>query len=143
MGCCFGFFMNPYQITWEDTVEFVPHVNKGRCIKVYDGDTITIAARWPYCTSPLYRFSVRLAGIDAAELKDKSPLAFKAKEHLSSLILGKEVVLKNVKKEKYGRLLASVYYNNLDVNQWMLDQKLAVPYDGKTKNIDAFEEIKT
>ena len=36
--------------------------------------------------------------------------------------------------EKYGRLLADVYVDNIHVNQWMLDNKYAVPYDGGTKH---------
>jgi len=34
----------------------VPPIKHGRVIKVYDGDTITVAARMPYPKSPLYRF---------------------------------------------------------------------------------------
>ena len=44
------------------------------------------------------------------------------------------MVLKNVSMEKYGRILADVYLGNLHLNQWMLDQKLAVEYDGGTKS---------
>jgi endonuclease YncB( thermonuclease family) len=46
----------PKNIDWNDTVPFVPPITKGRVIKVYDGDTITIAARLPHPKSPLYRF---------------------------------------------------------------------------------------
>uniref|UniRef100_A0A6C0BXJ5 Uncharacterized protein n=1 Tax=viral metagenome TaxID=1070528 RepID=A0A6C0BXJ5_9ZZZZ len=42
---------------------FIPPITEGRVIKCYDGDTITIAAFLPYKASPLYKFSVRLAGI--------------------------------------------------------------------------------
>ena len=30
-------------IVWSDTLQFIPPVNTGQVIKVYDGDTITIA----------------------------------------------------------------------------------------------------
>ena len=53
------------RITWDDTIQFVFPIYKGQVIKVYDGDTITIAAYMPYIdSSPLFRFSVRLNGID-------------------------------------------------------------------------------
>jgi hypothetical protein len=45
------------KIDWKNTVEFVPPVEKGIVIKIYDGDTITIASKLPYPSSPLYRFS--------------------------------------------------------------------------------------
>ena len=40
--------------------------------------------------------------------------------------MNKTVVLKNVKNEKYGRLLADVYVGDVHVNQFMLDNGLAV-----------------
>ena len=48
-----------YDIKWEDTVEFTFPITGGRVIKVYDGDTITIASKLPYEESPMYRLSVR------------------------------------------------------------------------------------
>ena len=35
------------RIEWKDTIPFIPPVDKGLVIKVYDGDTITIAAKLP------------------------------------------------------------------------------------------------
>ena len=43
------------------------------------------------------------------------------------------IALKNVKNEKYGRILADVYLDDLHLNKWMIDQHFAVEYDGKTK----------
>ena len=59
-------------IKWEDTVEFTFPIEGGRVIKVYDGDTITIASKLPFNDSPLYRLSVRLNGIDTPEIKGKN-----------------------------------------------------------------------
>ena len=47
--------------------------------------------------------------------------------------MNKEIILKNLKTEKYGRILADVYLDDLHLNQYMLDKKLAVKYDGGTK----------
>ena len=122
---------------WDNTVPFVPPITSGMVIKVYDGDTITIAAKLPYDESPVYRFQVRLAGIDCPEIKGpttvEKELAKKARDALSSIVMGKIVYLTNVGTEKYGRLLADVYYENLHINKWMLDNKYAYPYDGGTK----------
>ena len=104
---------------------------------MYDGDTITIAFRLPYEGSALYRSSVRLNGIDAPEIKgkneDEKKAAQIAKHALETLILEKIVTLKNIQTEKYGRILADVYIGDIHVNQWLLDHKLVVSYDGGTK----------
>jgi endonuclease YncB( thermonuclease family) len=42
--------------------------------------------------------------------------------------------LKNVKTEKYGRLLADVYIDQIHLNDYLLKKRLAVVYDGGTKN---------
>lgn len=125
-------------IDLKDTIKFVPPVEKGIVIKVYDGDTITIASKLPYSESLLlYRFSVRLKGIDCPEIKGKDEnekqCAQIAKEEMSNLIMSKIVTLKNVKIDKYGRILADVYFGDLYLNQHMIEKRLAVTYDGGTK----------
>jgi len=124
-------------IEYKDTIGFVPPIITGKVIKVYDGDTITIASKLPNTETPIYRFSVRLSGIDSAEIHGKTANekkeAILARDALHHLIFGKMVHLKNVSTEKYGRLLADVYLDDLHINQWMLTEKLAVPYDGGTK----------
>ena len=129
-------------VEYKDTVVFRPHITHGKVIKVYDGDTITIATRLPN-DKTIYRFSVRLRGIDSPEIHGKTEnekaLAVKSRDALSQLVYHKIIVLQNVEYEKYGRLLADIYLLGQEtkptINQWMLDQKYAVPYDGGTKMI--------
>ena len=125
------------ELTFKNINTFVPAVNKGVCIKVYDGDTITIAAYLPYDNSPLYKFSVRLNGIDTPEIKgcdaDEKAMAIKARDALSAKILNKVVDLENVSLEKYGRLLATIKYNDEDLNAWLIKERYALAYDGGTK----------
>ena len=129
-------------IQWNDTVSFVPPIKEGQVIKVYDGDTITIATNMPYKYSPLYRFSVRLCGIDSPEIQGKTTeereAAHKSQKALEALLLHKVVRLTNVENEKYGRILAEVYVKDdagkeIHVQSWLLQQKYAVPYDGRKK----------
>lgn len=125
-------------IEWKDTKPFVVPLNGGHVIKVYDGDTITVANKLPiYHCNDMFRFSVRLNGIDTPEIKgkneDEKEAAKVAKNALSEKILGKYVMLKNVATEKYGRLLADVYLGDLNLNNWMLENRFAVSYDGGTK----------
>ena len=116
---------------------YVPTLYNITVIKVYDGDTITIAAKVSRCSSTFYKFSVRLRGIDTPEIKgktnDEKQAAIRARDTLSGKILHKSVSLKDVKYDKYGRLLAEVYFKGKNMNQWMLDNRLGIAYDGGTK----------
>ena len=125
-------------IELKDTIPFVPPVNKGVVIKVYDGDTITIAAKLPYEESPIYRFSVRLNGIDCPEMKTtdsfEKECAVVAKKFVAELVMNRVVTLKNVQTEKYGRILADVYVGELHINKLLVEKRLAIGYDGGTKS---------
>ena len=143
MGTCFSKLPEsinlPQDLNVKELPVFIPPINSGRVIKVYDGDTITVASKIPNLkNSQIYKFSVRLNGIDTPEIKgsneDEKNIAIKARDALSKKIMDKDVYLKNVKTEKYGRLLCDVYLGNESLNQWMLDQRYAVKYDGGTKN---------
>lgn len=124
-------------VVYENTVPFVPPITVGKVIKVYDGDTFTMISKLPGTEGPIYRFSVRINGIDSPEIKGKTAnekeLAKKSRDALSSTIMGKIVTLKNVSTEKYGRILADVYLGDLCINEWMLTNNYAVKYDGGTK----------
>jgi micrococcal nuclease len=129
--------------TWKNTVEFVPMVTEGKVIKVYDCDTITIATKFPYLTTlaesnVMYRFHVRLLGIDTPEMKtkneDEKSIAHLAQKTLSDLILNKNVTLKNTSLDKYGRILGNVYMEDgTEISKWAIEKRFAVSYDGGTK----------
>ena len=81
---------------------FIPPLKAGRVIKVYDGDTITIATKVPgLIDSPIYKFSVRLNGIDTPEMRgggeDEKSIAVKARDALAEKIMGKDILLKDLK----------------------------------------------
>jgi endonuclease YncB( thermonuclease family) len=121
----------------KDTIPFVPPITTGVVVKVYDGDTITIASKLPYPESPLYRFSVRLNGIDCPEIKSlhncEKECAQIAKQEMTTLVMNQVITLRNVGTEKYGRVLADVYVEEIHVNQHMIEKRLAVAYDGGSK----------
>ena len=130
----------PSNLNPKDVKTFIPNITEGRVIKCYDGDTITVAAYLPYKESELYKFSVRLNGIDCPEIRSKlhseKQCGLLAKATIESKILNKMIILENVKTEKYGRLLADIYLKDeptTSIALWMMDQKLAVKYDGKKK----------
>jgi endonuclease YncB( thermonuclease family) len=122
--------------TWKNTPIFIPKFSIGKVIKVYDGDTITVAAEQQ---GGVYRFSLRLCGIDTPEKrshnpKEKDRACFIA-DYLSTLIMDTFVRVLIVKPDKYGgRYIAHVWsQENIHINQHMLNLQFAIPYDGKTK----------
>jgi len=118
---------------------YIPTLYNITVIKVYDGDTITISATISRFSKIYYKFSVRFRGIDTPEMKTKSldekAAAIAARDALSNKILNKKILLKDIKYDKYGRLLADVYLNSLCLNNWMLENNYGVAYDGGTKQI--------
>lgn len=120
---------------------YVPDIHYGRVVKVYDGDTITIVTTLhngdmtPFMS--LYKFNVRILGIDTPELKTKNivehDLGIVARDALVKLIMDKVVRLENVSYDKYGRILCNVFLDDLNVSEWLISKNYAVSYDGGTK----------
>lgn len=127
--------------TYKDTIKFVPPISEGYVVKIYDGDSITVASRLPYDASPLYRFSVRVLGIDCPEIrtkcKDEKQCAKMAKAHLEQLIMNQKVKLNVHGLDKYGRVLADVEllndYQTVNIAEEMIKNRYAVAYAGGKK----------
>jgi len=124
-------------IEYGDCKRFIPNLKYVKVVKVYDGDTITVASKFPKQSNHIYRFSVRLAGIDAPEMNADTLIekehAIESRNKLYDLVMNQTIVLDNIRVEKYGRLLAEVYLNDLHINSWLVENELAVPYDGGKK----------
>ena len=124
-------------VTYKDTIPFIPPLTMGKVIKVYDGDTITIASKMPFENSPYYRFSVRLKGIDCPESRTKNmeekQCATLTRNFLRTMLSDKIVLLKDVELEKYGRILANVYLDDVNISELLCEKHMAVKYDGGTK----------
>ena len=127
---------------YEFTKSYIPPITQGKVIKVYDGDTITLSCSLNLDKSTLYRFQVRLRGIDCAEMNSNDPnevqVAILAQQFVIDHTLGHIVYLKNVALDKYGRILAHVYLTSdctsPSLSDLLLLENLAVPYAGKTKH---------
>jgi len=125
---------------FKEIPKFIPRITQGKCIKVYDGDTITIASSLPYDTQ-IYRFSIRLRNIDCPEIHTRNPqekkVAEMAKAFVLDHVLGQVVYLTNVDLDKYGRVLANVHLTSERTSPCLSDllllERLAVPYDGGEK----------
>lgn len=123
---------------------YTPNVINPTVVKVYDGDTITIAGRIGNDRT-IYKFSVRLRGIDCPEMKTKNQseknIAIKARDFVAALCLNKRVRLENCSNDKYGRLLADVVVNGKNISALLIENRLAVAYDGGTKHVPENWEV--
>ena len=115
---------------YHETMKFISPINAGFVIKVINGNSITIASQLLNSHLSLYRFQIQLAGINCPDLQGRTvqerTLAIEARKKLNELIFGHWIQLQNAKHEKYGRILADVFLGNLHVNNWMLENGLAV-----------------
>ena len=104
---------------------------------IYDGDTFRANIR-DYPPIVGHRMAIRVKGIDTPEMKAKCKiekiLARKAKQQTVMMLRGaKTIELRNISRGKYFRLVVDVYVDDVNLSQILLDSKLAIIYDGKTK----------
>lgn len=108
-----------YQITYQFEKHYY-YVDSVKVLDILDGDTFT----------GLYknkRIRIRLYGIDAPELNQ--PYGLNSRQILSRLISNKIVELSHISKGKYGRTIAMVHYDGLNVNAEMVRLGAAWVYD--------------
>lgn len=111
--------------------------------RVIDGDTIEISAPFlPEILGPT--LSLRIRGIDTPErgfraaCRKENRLAARAKNFVKNQ-LKNAVVVKIIllKWDKYGgRVIGDIYYDGKMLSQQLLENNLAVQYDGGKKNKD-------
>lgn len=106
--------------------------------EVKDGDTLGAVLRFH---GTVYHFTIRLYGIDAPERKGKTSEEQKAALHATLKLQDflaqtqNRVMLEFVPVfDKYARRhLCHVEVGDVNVSQWMLAQRYAYPYNGRTK----------
>ena len=109
--------------------------------RIIDGDSLVLDIDLGF-----YMFmnetKIRLYGLDTPEMTSEDPLlrlqAVLATRYLfDNLQVGEKVTIKTVldKREKYGRLLATVFTNDgLNINEGLIQNKLAVSYHNLTRD---------
>jgi micrococcal nuclease len=107
-------------------------------IKNYDADTITVKIPGVH---PLIgeKISVRVAGVDAAEMKSKTSCEYQSARDARKLVesqlkRAKNIELRNVQRDKYFRILADVAVDGVLIKDLLVKNKLAVAYDGGAKS---------
>ena len=106
----------------------------------FDGDTLTVNLPNSIPDVFSHEISVRIRHIDTPEVKGngkcEKEAAQKAKVATTSLLKNaKKIDLEDVGRDKYFRILATVRADGVSIGQYLLDQKLAVPYEGDTKQV--------
>ena len=109
-----------------------------KIISVYDGDTFRADIRGlPDIIGK--NIAIRILGIDTPEIKGKCEeekiVAIKARDFSRKVLFNaKTITLKNLKRDKYFRLLADVYFDDIDLANALLVNNFAVKYSGKKKS---------
>ncbi len=92
----------------------------GRCIGVYDGDSLTLES------ADKGIIKVRLHGIDAPELAQQ--YGKQSRDTLRKLVLNRELLIRCHGKDRYKRHLGEVYCGSLHINTEMLRCGMAWHY---------------
>ena len=116
--------------------------------RVVDGDTIDVDLDLGF--SIIHKCRVRLYGIDTPESrtrnKDEKVRGKLASKFLQEAISsGKNVILRTQLKDskgKFGRVLASVIIDGIDINQSMVTNHMAVRYEGQSKKDIQLDHLK-
>jgi len=104
---------------------------------IYDGDTFRVNLKgYPELIG--YRIGIRVNGIDTPEMRGQCAkekgLARQAKEFtVQQLRSAKVIELRNMKRGKYFRIVADVFVDGKNLAQMLIDNDLAVTYDGGHK----------
>ena len=102
---------------------------KAKIIDVYDGDTVTAIVDLGFLH--FQEMKLRLYGIDTPELRGAEKEAgIVVRDLVREMILNKEEEIHSYKDEqgKYGRYLANIIVDGLDINKWLVDNGHAKPY---------------
>ena len=103
---------------------------KARCISVFDGDSVTLDIDLGF-NMIMHNQKIRLLGINTPEVRGSDRLdGLVSRDRLRELIEGKDIIMVSHrdKSGKYGRWLATIYANETNVNQLLIDEGLAEIY---------------
>jgi endonuclease YncB( thermonuclease family) len=112
----------------------------GKIVRVTDGDTVHALMD---LDGTVYKWKCRIAHVDTPELHSRDETekrhATNARDRLSELVLGRTVRVKCSSFDMYGRVLVELTVpctettEEIVVHEWLLQNGLALPYEGKTK----------
>jgi len=121
---------------------------KAKVNRIIDGDSVVFDIDLGFDTW-LNKQSIRLYGIDTPESRTRDltekQFGMLAKTRIQGLLpVGSTVTIKTVKDKggKYGRILAEIITGEeINVNLTMIEEKLAVYYEGQSKDLIEMEHL--
>lgn len=99
----------------------------GRVVRVLDGDTVEVLQESGE------RTRVRLAGIDAPE--KSQPFGQRSRQMLSARIAQQPVLVTGEERDRYGRLLGTIWLGNEDMNAGQIRAGMAWAYRYRGKAV--------
>lgn len=119
-------------------------------IRIVDGDTVDVSIDLGFDIYTVQR--VRLLGIDCEESRTRDTvekqygkLAKKKLRHWCSKHKDTPIQLRCETRDprgKFGRVLAEIWVQDVNVNKWMVDNHFAVAYNGQSKDDIRNEHLK-
>jgi micrococcal nuclease len=112
-----------------------------RCeiVKIIDGDTVDVDIDLGFGIW-MRNERVRLYGIDTPESRtrdlEEKKYGLAAKEFLTKWLSAGNITLKTHKdaEGKFGRILGELWYNDVNINQKLIEEHHAVGYHGQSKD---------
>ena len=114
-----------------DIIHECQYIYIATVVSVYDGDSITVDVDCGFGII-LRKQKLRLLGIDTPELRgDTIVEARVSRDWLREKILNTQIIIKTYKdrKGKYGRWLAELFVDGININNQMITEGLAKVYE--------------
>ena len=102
----------------------------GKVIRIIDGDTVVVLVEGNV------QEKIRLSGIDAPERKQ--PFGTVSRQLLASMAFEKTVIVDFDKRDRWGRIIGKIIFEEQDLNLSQIEKGLAWHY--KTYQVDQSEE---
>lgn len=125
-----GFNFNHLSEFLPDELSFKKEL-QGKVLRVMDGDTLELIAEGK-------KAKIRLFGIDAPEKSQE--FGKEARAYLTSLVLNQEVRVSIENKDKYQRIVGTIYLKEKDINEDLVKNGYAWAYRQYSSKYIAEEE---
>lgn len=119
-------------------------IDKIDIVKIQDGDTIKInIPNVPKIFGD--NIEIRLNGVDTPELHSKSGYlkqkALIAREFVKyKIFMANKIELRNMKRDKFFRIDADIYLDNINLTTLLINYKLGYEYNGGAKKTEQEQE---
>jgi len=132
-------YLKNYIMNYDSIPYFIPEIKYARVTDVRQDYIIVVAARLPFKNSLVYRFPIKLKGLESDKEDNRiessmmgmyfpsehSNKDYKAMVVLMPLICNNIVELRNV-KNYFGTFTADVYFNGIHINCYLKNKGLAL-----------------